>query len=376
MLTVRAPRSAESAPRRSGSTVSYTLPPPRRSRMAATTHMSLPLPSLAGAGTNHTNLRVTNEKYSRDRDFISMLASAKNKDAAKNQDAAMRSSATAGSLAGGPSSVSLRSSASTSFRIAEGLGPKHPVKPSRRRQLDPLQKETADEEMIVKRRVFKLRNELGRSRSMEATMQVSAQNQIMAKQVRDETRRMQGEHLHGSVKYVTPATDEEVGKVATLLMRTHATVEPDVGNRSWYKIFKAADANGDGHIMYSELEYMIRFICKVPKDKLSDTTILAVWNSIDLDGNGWIDAGEFGRFFRLGEKPMKESRRLSQERRSIRPEKEFREPTLAEIRVEEALKNKLHLESEEKQLELALKRSSASLPALRRNSRSSLPPLR
>ena len=125
---------------------------------------------------------------------------------------------------------------------------------------------------------------------------------------------------------------------------------------------------------------MIRKTIKMSTTELPESTIQAVWNSIDLDGNGWIDAGEFGRFFRLGEKPMADTRRkhrdkLAESKRNWQPE--FREPTLAEVAIENSKRNKLMLDKEEEELRRALRRSAASLPALKSAaSVRSLPPLR
>ena len=70
---------------------------------------------------------------------------------------------------------------------------------------------------------------------------------------RAETQRLQGAHLHNSVSYVEPATEEQVGMVATALMRQLAIMQPDPAKRSWFKLFKAYDQNGDGHISYAEV---------------------------------------------------------------------------------------------------------------------------
>ena len=307
---------------------------------------SLALPSVCGprlVTDNHTHLRVTNEKYSRDLGFINILASAKDK--------RLKVSASAVSMSGaGPSTASMRSSASVNFKVAEGLGRNLPAKPSGRRQPDPVRVETEEELLKTKRRVYKLRNELARSRSTAATLQMHAQNAIAAQEVRDETRQLQGAHLHHSVTPVEPATVEEVGRIATILMREHHAIEPDEAKRKWYKLFKDSDADGDGHITYKELMWMVRKIMKVPKEKVSETAIQAVWHSIDLDGNGWIDAGEFGRFFRLGEKPVKDSRRKKEEEPKVLVvEKELEEPSLAELQIVTAIKNRKRLEAEEKQ---------------------------
>ena len=38
---------------------------------------------------------------------------------------------------------------------------------------------------------------------------------------------------------------------------------------------------------------MVRKVLRIPKESLSDKKIMQVWHSMDLDGNGQIDANEF-----------------------------------------------------------------------------------
>ena len=147
----------------------------------------------------------------------------------------------------------------------------------------------------------------------------------------------------------------------------------------------------DAHLS-AQLMEMIRVSIKMPKSKLSDEQIRGVWNSIDLDGNGWIDAGEFGRFFRQGEKPMQEHRQQKADKAKKELEEanrpEYREPTLAEISIMNARRNKDRLEAEEAMLKQSLLRTSASLHNLpksasmclstfpRNGSNQTLPPMR
>lgn len=332
--------------------------------------MSLALPSLGSSSGGYLasrSLRVTNEAMARDVDFINVLASAKNKKEPRPEKCFSMSSLGGSSIGGASTS---------SFKLAQGLGRNPTPAPSGRRTLDPLQTETASEELRAKRRVFKLRNELAHSRSTAATMRWHASNMSSGDEVRSETKRLQGAHLHNSVAYVPPATDEEVGKVATTLMRKLAQSQPEPSERGWFKLFKMFDENGDGHISYEELIEMIRNKIKVPKEVISETQIQAVWHSIDLDGNGWIDAGEFGRFFRLGEKPerVRRQKKSADDLARAYVPAEYREPTLAEMNIERAMKNTSRLGEEEKQLQLALRRSAASLPSSA--SVRSLPPLR
>lgn len=196
--------------------------------------MSLSLPSMANARESGLrSLRVSDESYYKDAPYIAMLAAPKNKPGPRPERIA--SSSTLSTLGG---------TSTSSLRIADGLVRRPPAKPTKRFQLDPLQVETAEEELQAKRRVYKLRNELAKSRSMAAIMQTRAMNMCIGEEVRQETKRLQGAHLQGSVAKVPPASDAEVGKIATALMRKLASTEPDPANRTWFKLFKKFDENG------------------------------------------------------------------------------------------------------------------------------------
>ena len=59
---------------------------------------------------------------------------------------------------------------------------------------------------------------------------------------------------------------------------------------------------------------------RISSEALPEARIAAVWSAIDLDGNGWMDAGEFGRFFRQGAPTAQASAKL-QRRQSVSPPK-------------------------------------------------------
>ena len=48
---------------------------------------------------------------------------------------------------------------------------------------------------------------------------------------------------------------------------------------------------------------MIREELKLTRSLLKEERLMSVWRSLDNDASGFISAGEFGRFMRLGEKP-------------------------------------------------------------------------
>ena len=146
-----------------------------------------------------------------------------------------------------------------------------------------------------------------------------------------------------------------------------------------------------------QLMEMIRVTIRMPPSKISDQQIMAVWHSIDLDGNGWIDAGEFGRFFRQGEKPnlvleqkQKEAEK-AKKAQQLQEEAEKsgrREPTLAEMQIKNLRRSKHRLDNEEALLKQNLQLSNSSSGILpksasfciatfpRNSSTQSLPPMR
>ena len=68
----------------------------------------------------------------------------------------------------------------------------------------------------------------------------------------------------------------------------------------WYKFFKEIDEDGSGRMMYDELVKMARIHLRMPETQVSDTQLQEVWRALDQDNSGYINAGEFGRFMRLG----------------------------------------------------------------------------
>ena len=67
-------------------------------------------------------------------------------------------------------------------------------------------------------------------------------------------------------------------------------------NQAWYGLFKKIDDNNDNHISLVEFKKMVR-------DNMRAVNVVgqkdrSAWRSLDLDEDGLIDAGCFGRFYR------------------------------------------------------------------------------
>ena len=244
--------------------------------------------------------------------------------------------------------------------------------------------EGLDAEMTAKRRVNRLRRDLARSRSEAALNDVRDRNRARVMAAKAEYEALRGAHLKGVQGSVPPASDAEVRALALQMVEHMERTEVDPSNRGWYVLFKRMDVNKDGLITYAELIECIRGSMRLDKEMLPEAKVQAVWNSIDMDGNGWIDCAEFGRFFRQGEQahaPVRESRRQKKILRESRTQAE------AEMRIasqgggdEEAVRARasaLRLENEARNLESALSSMKVRGGASTRSSLGalSLPPL-
>ena len=201
------------------------------------------------------------------------------------------------------------------------------------------------------------------TRAEAAAAKVATRNASIAAAVREETTRLRGEHLSDKVKNVRPASQEEVAEVATALVEHLERVEVEPSKRGWFKLFKQFDENGDGHISYLELVQMIRRQMRMPATLMPEARIRAVWHYMDLDCNGWIDIGEFGRFFRQADRTVSAARKASKGLDSSKAyadkwqeefEEKFREPTLAESMLARTKESTTRLKGEKQKLELQL----------------------
>jgi Ca2+-binding EF-hand superfamily protein len=96
------------------------------------------------------------------------------------------------------------------------------------------------------------------------------------------------------------ATSNECHDFSLMLNKRMIDLFLDPGARSWYKLFVHMDDDGSGKITFREFEELTRDKLKVSTSKVSDEQIRSIWVALDSDKSGFITAGEFGKFMRLG----------------------------------------------------------------------------
>ena len=173
-------------------------------------------------------------------------------------------------------------------------------------------RQSLEVEQAAKRRLVLLRRDLERARSEASLSEVRDRNRAGVIEAKAKMEYLRGAHLKGVVTKVTPATVAEMTALALQIVEFMERTEVDPANRGWFVLFKRMDADENGRITYAELIEYLRKSMGFDDESLPEVKVQAVWNAIDLDGNGWIDTGEFGRFFRMGEQahaPMIAERR-------------------------------------------------------------------
>lgn len=160
---------------------------------------------------------------------------------------------------------------------------------------------TRDEEADLKLRVNKLRDQLLKSTVRTSVHRSAMYHLHMADSEKAQMKSRKGlDHLERSAAALhkrTPANDAELQKLATTLRKYHER-HGGTENQTWYGLFKKIDDNNDNHISLVEFKKMVRDHMHVPVNVVSDKKIDSAWRSLDLDEDGLIDAGCFGRFYR------------------------------------------------------------------------------
>ena len=128
---------------------------------------------------------------------------------------------------------------------------------------------------------------------------VFAENRAKANSVRAELIRLMRVPMNESAENAPKATPAEVRALAEMMNQQMATLFAP-NERTFYRLFKYMDADGNGMIEFDEFEDMVRRQLDMPTDEMSYARLLSLWRAIDKDGNGRVDQGEFGRFMRFG----------------------------------------------------------------------------
>lgn len=133
-----------------------------------------------------------------------------------------------------------------------------------------------------------------------------------------------------------------------------------------HKLFKHMDIDQSGRIDFAEFSKMTRSVLKLGKDAVSDQKLWGLWRAIDENGNGFICAGEFGRFMREVTNVSTQEVGLQSKVREVAVKSELQKSEMwARNKAAEADRAAAQMEAEAKRLEKLLSAvSSSNVPAL------------
>jgi len=142
--------------------------------------------------------------------------------------------------------------------------------------------------------------ETAHERLVAARLEVQRRQHVENKVRRDAS----GRDISALLDASEPATEEELQEHSHLFNRYLFHNLGETNGGAWYKVFKAVDTNLSGLISFSEYEVAVRdpvIGCGCTVNEVSDAKLRRLWKALDANGNGTIDAGEWGRFMKRGQ---------------------------------------------------------------------------
>jgi Ca2+-binding EF-hand superfamily protein len=117
--------------------------------------------------------------------------------------------------------------------------------------------------------------------------------------VRTDIDKRVGRDTTEMLKKLKPATEEQLTQLAELF---YARMKGgDSSNGGFFVLFKEVDEDGSGRISFAELERGCRTMLNLSYTALPTLKLQALWKALDADASGWVSAGEWGAFLKLGQ---------------------------------------------------------------------------
>merc|ERR1719379_1702245 len=78
--------------------------------------------------------------------------------------------------------------------------------------------------------------------------------------------------------------------------------------KTWERLFQDCDRNRDGTLDWPEMKTLMREVLNVPNVTVCDHELLVLFDEIDADASGAVDAAELLDFLQRGRRPVEEDR--------------------------------------------------------------------
>ena len=116
-------------------------------------------------------------------------------------------------------------------------------------------------------------------------------------QVKEASRKRLAKDVASKATEHERASDKEVRELGDLFAKQLKNQLP-YGISNPHKLFRHVDVDQSGRITFEEFSRMCRHGLKITRKAVTDDKLWGLWRAIDENENGFICAGEFGRFMR------------------------------------------------------------------------------
>lgn len=150
----------------------------------------------------------------------------------------------------------------------------------------------------------KVQRELARASSMAALEDIRARKAQLGQAVRTDFDKVIGRDLTRKIAEglasgaVEPASPSEVQRLSELFNQRMIALFPD--SRTFFTLFKHMDVDGSRRVSFREFSTLLRDELRISKTQMPLPKLHALWMVLDDNSSGYVDAGELGRFMKLG----------------------------------------------------------------------------
>ena len=150
----------------------------------------------------------------------------------------------------------------------------------------------------------RVQRELARASSMAALEDARERKRQAGAEIRADFDRAIGRDLTMRIAEdlssgrVAAASEEEVRRMSELFNQRLVTAHPETN--SFFTLFKAMDVDGSRRVSFKEFSLLLRDELKISKRVMPVERLQALWMKLDENSSGYVDAGELGRFMKLG----------------------------------------------------------------------------
>lgn len=162
----------------------------------------------------------------------------------------------------------------------------------------------------LRRLQARVQRELRRASSMSAVEGIREKKRQEVAEMRADLDQRVGRDLTRRLREdaVEAASKAEMVELSKLMNERLATYHPAAG-RNAFTLFKQMDVDGSRRVSFKEFTTLLRDQLRLRSSDLPASKLHGLWKALDENASGFVDAGELGRFMKLGRPEVETSAR-------------------------------------------------------------------